>query len=165
MWCHPPGWHRCWSNWFSKPCPAKENLPWPIRFNTLPDVVNKDMTEQVKDEKRGRITVFNCPECGGSLWQVNETNQVRFRCHVGHALQAETLLAEQASALEAALWTAVRTFKERHLLALQLSQRERARGDQTAADRYEEQAQQADRYGRLIQQLILNGPPAREEKA
>jgi two-component system chemotaxis response regulator CheB len=135
-------------------------------IETLPDVVDEDMAEQVRNEKRGRITVFNCPECGGSLWQVNEAELVRFRCHVGHAIQAETLFAEQSSALEAALWTAVRTFKERNLLALQLAQRERARGDRAAAARYEEQAEQADRYGKLIQQFVLNGPsPTREESA
>jgi two-component system chemotaxis response regulator CheB len=128
-------------------------------IDTLPDIVNQDMAEQVRNEKRGRITVFSCPECGGPLWQVNEADLVRFRCHVGHALQAETLFAEQSNALEAALWTAVRTFKERHLLALQLAERARARRDHAAAARYQEQAEQAGRYGKVIQQFVLDGSP------
>jgi two-component system chemotaxis response regulator CheB len=84
---------------------------------------------------------------------------VRFRCHVGHAFHAETLFAEQSHALEAALWTSVRTFKERNLLARQLAARERHRGDGEAAARFEEQAEQAARYGDLIQRYILNGSP------
>ena len=134
-------------------------------LDNMPDIVQKDMNEQVHNGKRGRVSVFTCPECGGSLWQVNEAELVRFRCHVGHALQAETLFAEQANALEAALWTAVRTFKERNLLALQLAERERARGDRAAAARYQEQADQAEGYGKLIQQFILSEslPPTGKE--
>ena len=45
---------------------------------------------------------FTCPECGGSLWQVDEPDLLRFRCHVGHAYNAEVLLSEQGEALEAA---------------------------------------------------------------
>jgi two-component system chemotaxis response regulator CheB len=134
-------------------------MPEPDPLDKLPSIVNQDMEEQVRNERRGRVTVFTCPECGGCLWQVNENPLVRFRCHVGHAFHAETLLAEQSQALEAALWTAVRTFKERDLLARQLASRERQRGDGEAAARFEEQAEQAARYGDLIQRYILNGAP------
>ena len=47
------------------------------------------------------------------MWQVNDDKLVRFRCHTGHAFYGETLLEEQVEALAAALWTAVRIFKER----------------------------------------------------
>jgi two-component system chemotaxis response regulator CheB len=56
------------------------------------------------------------------LWQVDEAQLMQFRCHVGHVYNGETLLEDQAGALEAALWTAVRTFKERKLLAHQLAE-------------------------------------------
>jgi two-component system chemotaxis response regulator CheB len=128
-------------------------------FEKMPDIVNADMSEQVRNERRGRVSVFTCPECGGSLWQVNEEMLLQFRCHVGHVYNGETLLEDQASALEAALWTAVRTFKERRLLAEQLAQQEKLRGDALAAARFQEQADQAARYGELIQQYVLNNPP------
>ena len=120
---------------------------------------NNDMHQQSHNGRRGQVTVFRCPECGGSLWQVDEAQPMRFRCHVGHIYQAEHLLAEQASGLEAALWTAVRTFKERHLLSHQLAKRERERGALEVADRFEETAKQAERYGALIQQYLLKGAP------
>jgi two-component system chemotaxis response regulator CheB len=69
----------------------------------MPKVVDRDMAAQAKDGHRGAISVFACPECGGCLWQVDEKELVRFRCHVGHAYKGEVLLAEQAQALEAAL--------------------------------------------------------------
>jgi two-component system chemotaxis response regulator CheB len=127
-------------------------------FEKMPDIVNTDMSEQVRNERRGRVAVFTCPECGGSLWQVDEDKLMQFRCHVGHVYLAETLLEDQANALEAALWTAVRIFKERYLLARQLAEREKRRGADDAAARFQEQADQAARYGELIQQYVLSNP-------
>jgi two-component system chemotaxis response regulator CheB len=141
--------------------PGGSSMTDPIE--TMPDIVNADMDEQVRNVRRGQVSVFSCPECGGSLWQVDERPLVRFRCHVGHAYNGEVLLAEQASALEAALWTAVRTFKERNLLARQLAARERERGDARSAARFDEQAALALRYGELIQQYVLNEQPASRE--
>ncbi len=128
-------------------------------FEKMPEIVNADMNEQVRNGRRGRLTMFACPDCGGSLWQVNEDKLVQFRCHVGHAYQGETLLQEQTDLLETALWTAVRIFKERHLLARQLAEQEARRGSAAPAARFQEQADQAARYGDLIQQYILSNPP------
>lgn len=128
-------------------------------FENMPDIVNKDMSEQVRNGRRGRITIYRCPECGGALWQVDEAQLMQFRCHVGHVYNGETLLEDQAGALEAALWTAVRTFKERHLLAQQLAEQEKRRGDTAAAALFEEQAKQAENYGEAIQHYILSNPP------
>ena len=131
----------------------------PNPLDNMPETVNADMARQIHNERRGQVSVFTCPECGGALWQVNEAELLRFRCHVGHVYNGETMLAEQAVALEAALWTAVRTFKERNLLAHQLATQEVARGHQAAAARFEEQADQSKRYADLIQHYILSGTP------
>ena len=128
-------------------------------LDKLPDIVNIDMAEQVRNERGGRVSVFTCPECGGCLWQVNEAELLRFRCHVGHVYNGEAMFAEQSSALEAALWTSVRTFKERFLLARLLAAHEILRGNRAAAARFEEQAAQAERYGELIKRYVLNGAP------
>src|SRR5581483_5294643 len=123
--------------------------PVPDPIDKMPEAVNRDFAQQIHNGRRGERSVFSCPECGGALWQVDEAELVRFRCHVGHAYNGETLLAEQTEALEAALWTAVRTFKEKGVLARQLAERERAAGDVADAARFEEQAEQAERYGSL----------------
>jgi two-component system chemotaxis response regulator CheB len=132
-------------------------------YERMPDIVKADMEKQMHNQRNGQVSLFSCPECGGTLWQVNEEQLVGFRCHVGHIYQAETLLSEQDYALEAALWTAVRTFKERNWLSRQLAQRERNRGDEKAARRYDEQAGLAERYGEVIQRLI-SGIPSKEDK-
>src|SRR5207248_8709496 len=126
-------------------------------------VVNKDMAQQVNGQKLGRVSVFTCPECGGALWQVDQKELTRFRCHVGHVYYGERLLEEQEEALEAALWTAVRTFKEKMVLARQLAAQEQAQGNADKAARFEEDARLAERYSNVIQQYLLSHlttPPA-----
>jgi two-component system chemotaxis response regulator CheB len=126
-------------------------------IDKLPEIQSRDQEAQENGERRGALSVFTCPECGGALWQVNEQKMLRFLCHVGHAYHGEALLAEQTEILEAALWTAVRTFKDKSILARQLAARERERGNQEAASRFDEQAQQAEQYGHSIQQYLLTG--------
>lgn len=127
-------------------------------IDTMPQVVRRDMEEQAHNQRGGSVSVFTCPECGGALWQVGEKELIRFRCHVGHVYNGEALFADQAEALEAALWTAVRTFKEKIVLCRQLAQQESARGASEAAARFAEQGEQAGRYADLIQRHILEGP-------
>ena len=137
------------------------NPPSPVDpIERMPATVDRDMAEQARNERRGQVSTFTCPECGGTLWQVDEPGLVRFRCHVGHAYNGEALLAEQTEALEAALWTAVRTFKEKAVLGRQLAARERSRGDDATAARFDEQAVQSAEYADLIvRHLLNNGAP------
>jgi two-component system chemotaxis response regulator CheB len=128
-------------------------------IDRMPETVREDMEGQIRDEHRGELSMFTCPECGGSLWQVDEAGLLRFRCHVGHAYNGEVLLGEQTDALEAALWTAVRTFREKSVLSRQLAARERDKGHEAAAGRFDEQAVLADRYGSLILRYVLDGGP------
>jgi two-component system chemotaxis response regulator CheB len=121
----------------------------------MPHRIEHDMTTQQGDGRRGELTIFTCPECGGSMWQVDERELARFRCHTGHVYYGDVLLAEQSEALEAALWSAVRIFKEKMVLARQLATRERQLGNADMASRYDEEAAVAERYGTLIQQHVL----------
>jgi two-component system chemotaxis response regulator CheB len=123
----------------------------------MPDVVDKDMDRQAHNERRGEVSTFTCPECGGSLWQMDDDGLVRFRCHVGHVYNGESLLAEQSETLEAALWTAVRTFREKAVLGRQLAAQERQRGNEPAAARFEEHGAQAAEYADLILKHVLRG--------
>lgn len=97
-------------------------------MESMPEVVRDDMDEQIRNGRAGDVSVYTCPECGGALWQVNQKGLSLFRCHLGHAYNGEALLAEQSERLEAALWTAVRTFREKSVLSHQLAAMERAKG-------------------------------------
>ena len=111
-------------------------------------------------QKLGRTSMFTCPECNGALWEIEDDRLLRFRCHVGHALTAESLEADQAEALEATLWAAVRAFEERAQLSDRMAARadEHARPEQVAL--FVERAAVARRQAAHVRQ-ILGGTRAR----
>ncbi len=140
-----------------RPAPAEGEPPMSDPLEELERVQEQDAKAQERGQRRGALTVYTCPECGGSLWQVDEKELVQFRCHVGHVYHGEALLAEQAEILEAALWTAVRTFKDRAVLARQLAEQERGRSNWAAAERFDEESRRAQQYSDSIQRYLLGG--------
>jgi two-component system chemotaxis response regulator CheB len=140
-----------------QPVAAERSPDMTDPMEKIPHVMTADMKAQVAGNRHGKVSVFSCPECGGCMWQVDDNKLLRFNCHVGHSYYAESLLADQAEALNAALWTAVRIFKEQSLLARQLAGQHLQQANGEAAGRFQEQAEQADRYGSLIEQYLLGG--------
>lgn len=67
-------------------------------------------------EALGTQVPFNCPDCGGVLWQMKHGGLLRYRCHTGHAFSAAALLAQQGEKIEETLWVALRMFEERQNL-------------------------------------------------
>eukprot|EP01034_Spumella_vulgaris_P037613 gene37614-46404_t len=72
-------------------------------------------------ESLGQQVPFNCPGCGGVLWQISKSNELRFRCHTGHAYTAAALLAEQTEKMEETMWVALRMFEEHRNLLLRMN--------------------------------------------
>ncbi len=82
---------------------------------------------------------------------------LRFRCRVGHAFTADSLLAEQSEALEAALWTALRALEESAALSQRLLERARKRGNTIMVQRFGQQDHLAQQRAEVIRQVLLNG--------
>ncbi len=113
----------------------------------------------------GEPASLGCPECGGTLWELQEGNLTRFRCRVGHAYTAASLLDEQADVLEDALWAALRNLEEQSSLYRRLADRAEERGSNTSLRRF--RTQQHDATGRaevvrrfLLHELESSGPVA-----
>lgn len=64
---------------------------------------------------------YSCPDCGGTLFSMNDAHPARFRCHTGHSYTLLSLLTQQEAAIEAALWVTVRALQEKERLAEQLA--------------------------------------------
>ena len=122
-------------------------------------LMRRDIAGQERNERSGQTTVYTCPECGGTLWQVDHDDLMQFNCHVGHAYAAEALLGQMSEDLEAALWRCVRLLTEKETLMRQLAGRLRAAGQEALAARVAEQAQLDDRHSELIRTLLLELTP------
>jgi two-component system, chemotaxis family, protein-glutamate methylesterase/glutaminase len=97
---------------------------------------------------------YGCPSCGGSLAELAYEPVLRYRCRVGHAWSAESLLVEQSSALEGALWMALRSLEEKAALYRRLSVSSSQRGAHAAAQRHRQSEQESQRSARLVRNLI-----------
>jgi two-component system, chemotaxis family, protein-glutamate methylesterase/glutaminase len=107
--------------------------------------------------RAGRPSEFGCPACGGVLYELHEGNILRFRCRVGHAYTAETLVAEQSDGLEEALWVALRALEERVALFKRLAENSREHGHDRTADHFQEQVKTTEKHADAVRQLLLNG--------
>lgn len=118
--------------------------------------VERDMTAQIIGERDGSVAVYVCPDCGGTLWQVNAGTLLRFRCHIGHVYSGEDLMEGYTTELEDSLWRVVRTMRDKINLEQQLATLARQRGDNTMAERYEEKAYIDEEHLGAIEQMIVN---------
>jgi two-component system chemotaxis response regulator CheB len=71
---------------------------------------------------------YNCPGCGGVLWEMDAAGQKRYRCHTGHSYTGATLLASQSEKIEEILWICLRMFEERKNLLVSMMKAARSQG-------------------------------------
>lgn len=124
-----------------------------------PDPVEQG-TELTAEAPPGKLTVLTCPECGGTLWEQEDERQIRFRCHVGHGYNAESLLQYHSQEVEAALWTALRVLEEHAVLQERLSTRAATHGMAAAANQFHERAIDSRRQAASLRSVLLAQPPA-----
>jgi two-component system chemotaxis response regulator CheB len=74
----------------------------------------------VDADSLGEPSGFVCPDCNGGLIAINEHS---FRCYVGHAWTAESLLRARDAEVDHALWTAIRSLGEKSRLSRQVARR------------------------------------------
>jgi len=108
-------------------------------------------------DKLGKVSRLTCPDCHGALWEINDADLLRFRCHVGHAYSAESLKDGQEQMLEVALWSAVRALEEQMILAKRIIERARKANQSRAAKIFEKRVAQAEAHSSAIRQLLLGG--------
>jgi two-component system chemotaxis response regulator CheB len=107
-------------------------------------------------EKIGKISKLTCPDCHGALWEINDEDLLRYRCHVGHAFSSESLSEGQTQMLEVALWSAVRALEEQAVLARRIVERARKANHDRAARLFEKRVEEAETHSSMIRQVLLS---------
>jgi two-component system chemotaxis response regulator CheB len=110
-----------------------------------------------RDERPGTPSVFACPDCHGTLFEIREDEWTRFRCRVGHAYSPESLLAAQSDGIEAALWTALRALEEKVALCRRMIDRMRARGHGSTLTYFERQADETEQQAEVLRRVLVRG--------
>jgi two-component system chemotaxis response regulator CheB len=97
--------------------PAGEPVRAPATVAFEVDIASGEMAEMEEMDRLGRRSVLTCPDCQGVMWEIDEGDLVRFRCHVGHAYTAELMSLAFDENLRRGLASALRALEERLALA------------------------------------------------
>ncbi|WP_207895891.1 chemotaxis protein CheB [Hymenobacter gummosus] len=101
----------------------------------------------------GHQVPLTCPECGGSLWEMEHGHVHRYRCHTGHTFTADALMAATQHQLEESMWVALRMLEERKNLLAGMARRHETGNMRLQEERVEELKTHIDR----LRQFLLNG--------
>src|SRR5262249_5508675 len=110
-----------------------------------------DVLPEVDSQKLGAPTAFTCPDCGGTLWELEEAGRLRFRCRVGAADSPYSMLEAESDHVEDSLWNAIRVLKESAYLCRRAARTESLRAEFTrkAADN--------ERHASVIRDFLVSG--------
>jgi two-component system, chemotaxis family, protein-glutamate methylesterase/glutaminase len=116
----------------------------------------REVVERDRSHNDGVPSTYTCPECHGTLWEVRDESLLAFRCRVGHAYSADALYTDQNTALEAALWTALRSLEEHAALCRRMAAKARDRGHDRSDALFTEKAIEAERHAALLREAVLD---------
>jgi two-component system chemotaxis response regulator CheB len=136
--------------------PPGPSRPIPEDIRTEAEIAERVLSDIAQVNTLGSQVPYNCPNCGGVLWEMDNPDLKRFRCHTGHSFTSEALLDSQTEKIEEALWVSLRMLEERKNLLNNMDQKElRANGKKTS---YAERAKETDVHiGRIREMLLARG--------
>ncbi|MEO6325558.1 MAG: chemotaxis protein CheB [Thermoanaerobaculia bacterium] len=100
----------------------------------------------------GHLVPYNCPNCGGVLWEMEKASPCRYRCHTGHSFTSSSLAVSQSERIEDTLWISLRMFEERKNLMNDMARRE---SRATSKKGYLERARETEVHIELIREMLL----------
>lgn len=112
-------------------------------------MMKHDITEM---DKLGEPSAFTCPACKGALWQL-EGGVLRYRCHVGHAYSADSLLASQSETVEEALFFAIRAMEEKAAISRRIAERLKEKAPRQESI-HAAAAQEMDTHADVLRRLL-----------
>lgn len=127
-----------------------ESQPVPQDIVIEAKIAQRVLSDLPSVQALGGQVPYNCPDCGGVLWQIAEGGLVRYRCHTGHAFTSSALLAQQDVKVEETLWVALRMFEERQNLLVTMSKKEGSHSGSSITQRANDSQVHIDRIRSML---------------
>ncbi len=134
--------------------PPDRTIDVPQDLQLEANIAERIMSNLEEMPKFGDPIFLSCPSCSGPLWLKKLPRGGTYRCHVGHAFSANTLLLEQDGRIEKALWTALRTLEERRRMLHSMLEQARVAEQFLTVEILSERAKQASEEVRNIQEAL-----------
>jgi two-component system, chemotaxis family, protein-glutamate methylesterase/glutaminase len=138
---------------------ASRPIPEEIKTEAL--IAERVLSDVAQVSGLGKQVPYNCPNCGGVLWQIGTNKALRYRCHTGHSFTAATLLTSQNETIEETLWVSLRMFEERKNLLNNMAAREKHRRLKSS---YSEKAEETQVHIERIRLMLQSPSPEAREK-
>lgn len=134
--------------------PAGEPRPVPRSIKYEVDIARDGRSSMDAMDGLGPRSVLACPDCGGVMWEIDEDDVVRYRCHVGHTYTAELMSVALDESLRRALASAQRALEERVALARKLYKQAVDSGHRLLAENWSQKAREFEREMDVIRDSI-----------
>jgi two-component system, chemotaxis family, protein-glutamate methylesterase/glutaminase len=131
-----------------QPTPVPEGLAYEV------DIASGARSSMREMDGIGRRSVLACPDCHGVMWEIEDGELVRYRCHVGHAYSAELMSLALDENLTRALATALRALDERTALAKKLQKQASEAGRPRIAETWERKARELEEEAKVIRDSV-----------
>lgn len=134
--------------------PAGPRMPLPAGLKYEVGVARGLEANMQHMDRVGRRSVLTCPDCDGVLWEIDEGDLMRYRCHVGHAYTYALMNIVLDESVRRALGSSLRALEERVALMRKLARQSRAQSSPRTADNWEQKAQEFEREANTIREAI-----------
>ncbi len=133
---------------------ADETPDIPLELRLEAAIAAQELAGMAAEDQLGVPSRFTCPECHGTLWELNDGSMLRYRCHVGHAYTGQVMLSSQAVRAEEMLWNLMRVHHERAELARRMAEQEEAAGHVELASQLRDRARGYDEDASVVRTML-----------
>ncbi|TGP20258.1 MULTISPECIES: chemotaxis protein CheB [unclassified Mesorhizobium] len=134
--------------------PAGETFAPPPGVRLEAAVAAQEHSTMKEEDRLGELSVFTCPECHGPLWEIEDGDMLRYRCHTGHAFSADAVMEAQAIEADEILWSLLRSHQQRAEFARRVAERERTRDRSKLAAEFGRRAKEYEADAALIESIL-----------
>lgn len=134
--------------------PAGSPTPVPDGIGYEVEIAKTGRSNVSNLERIGRRSVLTCPDCQGVMWEIDEGELLRYRCHVGHAYTAELMSLALDESLTRSLASALRALDERILVANKLHEEASTNGRAKIAELWARRGRELEQEATVIRDSI-----------
>jgi two-component system, chemotaxis family, protein-glutamate methylesterase/glutaminase len=111
----------------------------------------------------GHHSLYNCPDCGGGLWEIKGEEVTRYRCYTGHSYDETELLSKLGDNVESTLWVAVRMMEERSNMYTKIAKEHRKKGLARISESYNQNAEELRNHIETLKKVLVVIQKSRSE--